>query len=254
MKTAKLFFATALFGAFLTGCKDDSAIEDAVNGTGDYLISETYVNSSLVGTFSYDNKNQLVEGKLYDEAGTLTATTSYTYNNSKGRLVSYAAYSGQETILTELEYDNSGRISTSRILHNSELTSVLQYEYDGNKIIMNDIVDDGIHRQHIYTKEGNNIVKEEARYPDLPQANWTKEYSDFDDKINHSGTMNSLIYFIPANNPRNEKLTSAIGTIDYEWEWRYTYNEAGYVTSATSYDKTSGEMVDQMEYKYIRAN
>lgn len=251
MKTAKLFFATALFGASLTACKDDSAIEDAVNGTIDYLISETYVNGSLVGTFSYDNKNQLVEGKLYDEAGIHTGTASYTYN-SKGQMTSSVVHTeGQETVTTELGYDNSGRVNTTRILNGSKVISLFQYEYSGDKIIMNGLSDDEIIHQNIYTLKNNNIVKEEFLYPDLPQANWTKEYSDFDDKTNISG---GVAYLNSANNPRYEKLTSAAGVADYEREWRYTYNDAGYVTSATSYDKASGEIVDLMEYKYTRAN
>src|SRR5690606_8740148 len=97
------------------------------------------------------------------------------------------------------------------------------------------------------------IVKEELVYPDMPQANWTRQWSDFDNNTSGGGLPYGMIYLTGRNNPGREKTTSSMESTSYDWKWRYTYNDDGYVTSATSYDYQTDDKVNSYVYKLIPA-
>lgn len=253
MKTFKLFFASVAIAALLIGCKEDPSITDPLLGfDGEYLISESYKNGALSAKFEYNDKNQLVSMEGYASDGTLISTGVYAYND-KGQPISFAIETAGALVTTKLLYDNKGRISESLSYDGDELVVSNSHTYEENKIIVTGLVDNEVSTMNTYILDGKNIIREEFILMGQPQFNWVREWSDFDEMKQARGSYFSRAYLQGANNPRRETMTSVHPDLNFDWRWEYTYNETGYMTSATSFDANTGQKLDTYDYHLIKA-
>lgn len=253
MKTRRPYLVMLVSAILLTGCKEDSPVNDLIeNAAGDYLIAEAYENGALSSRFEYNHLNQLVRMQGYGKDGTLVGTGNYYYNN-KGQLTSVVVQTKDDRVTTELEYDQSGQLIHSSAYDGEELIVSYTHDYEDNRVIVTAVTDNEVSSIHAYTIENGNIVREEFVHPTMPQMNWIRERFDFDDKRYGQGGYYSLAYLTDINNPRRERLTSVSGILDLDWRWEYSYNEAGYMTKATNYDMATGDKIDVYDYKLIKA-
>lgn len=255
MKTVKLLLSVALFSLWLTGCSDDSKVDDPIDeltGKG-YLISETYENGVLLSKYEYNNDNQLVKLIVFDQGGAENGRTTYSYD-AGGRIVSTVVQSGDQAVRTDFEYNNDGQLMKSILYdNNSDPIATYDYTYEGNKIIQTMVSGGQTTSVLTSTMEGQNLVRQELEVPGIPQASWVLERSDFDGKKVAWSLPEGLVFGGSGSSPKRETQTMANGVINFDWEWRYTYNDDGYVTSATNYEFGSDEPIDFFEYKLIRA-
>ena len=233
----------------LNACKKDTPDKIDQPTQSDYLLSETYQNGTLVSKHYYNGKNQVERTELYMD-GEVSGETTYSYDD-QNRLYLERMESNEVTIENKFEYNN-GAILKVENRSNGDLISTSTYSYSGNTITMQVEVLTGLSYTHTYIKENGNIVKEEAKFPDFPIANWTLVRSDFDEGRSLSFSMDPYS-FTSRNNPGREIRTTETPGGTYNWRWEYRYNSEGYLTGCTSYDYETGELVDDFEYKLIPA-
>lgn len=256
MKKGRFLLTTALLGTCLTACSDDPKVDDPIDEvTGkDYLIDEVYENGKRASKYEYDNKNRLVKLTAFAlEEGETNVISTYSYNGD-GQVISSKVTTGSDVITTGFEYDNDGKLTKSTMSDgDSNVMLISNYTYQGNKTIVTGASGGNTVSVSTYIMEGTNIVRQEYDIPGMPQMSWVLERSDFDGKKLPAGLPGGLPFGNTGSNPRREKMTSVNGFSDFDWEWKYTYNDAGYVTTATNYSFGSEEAIDVFQYKLIKA-
>lgn len=242
MKKFKIFFLLLVATLLLGACTKD---KETLPGGGEYLLSEVWINDLLQSSWSYDEHNRLSSLLMY-EGKTVIARTDYRYDE-QGRLIEAAsAYNnGQEEWVERFEYGGDGMLIRSTTDVNGARHLNHTYTYEKNKVVQVSRSVQGAETvlTQVQDAKGNRIEITSQSGPV-----WTKSvFGDFDDKktLNYASDLIKSV-----NNPRYEKMTSSTGEVR-EYIYRYTYNEAGYVTASERIDKATNTALEKATYKLI---
>ena len=189
--------------------------------------------------YEYDNNNRLVRRIIhntYFEQGRVKHDTIVdNYEYTEGNLTKISHKDVYVSYTYDLEYDNAGRLITSKYVNN-----IMHFCYRGGK--MDSIWYDNAPECYTILKydEHGNIVKEIKRVPEMddigyPTGNYVfreNEY-EYDDKIRpFFNTDNAFVYdplFGQGDAPPTYiRMLSTNNLIKYSRSsWHYTYNEEG---------------------------
>ena len=189
--------------------------------------------------YEYDNNNRLVRRiihKTYFEQGRVKYDTIVdNYEYTRGNLTKISHKDVYVSYTYDLEYDNVGRLITSKYVHN-----IMHFCYRGGK--MDSIWYDNDPECYTILKydEHGNIVKEINRVPEMddiwePTGNYVfreNEY-EYDDKIRPFFNIDNAFVYDPifgqgTTHPVYIRMLSTNNLIQYSGSsWHYTYNEEG---------------------------
>ena len=189
--------------------------------------------------YEYDNNNRLVRRiihKTYFEQGRVKYDTIVdNYEYTRGNLTKISHKDVYVSYTYDLEYDNTGRLITSKYVNN-----IMHFCYRGGK--MDSIWYDNDPECYTILKydEHGNIVKEINRVPEMddiwePTGNYVfreNEY-EYDDKIRPFFNIDNAFVYDPifgqgTTHPVYIRMLSTNNLIKYSLSsWHYTYNEEG---------------------------
>ena len=189
--------------------------------------------------YEYDNNNRLVRRIIhntYFEQGRVKYDTIVdNYEYTEGNLTKISHKDVYVSYTYDLEYDNVGRLITSKYVNN-----IMHFCYRGGK--MDSIWYDNDPECYTILKydEHGNIVKEIKRVPEMddieyPTGNYVfreKEY-EYDDKIRPFFNIDNAFVYDPifgqgTTPPNHIRMLSTNNLIKYSRSsWHYTYNEEG---------------------------
>ena len=189
--------------------------------------------------YEYDNNNRLVRRIIhntYFEQGRVKHDTIVdNYEYTEGNLTKISHKDVYVSYTYDLEYDNVGRLITSKYVNN-----IMHFCYRGGK--MDSIWYDNDPECYTILKydEHGNIVKEIKRVPEMddieyPTGNYVfreKEY-EYDDKIRPFFNIDNAFVYDPifgqgTTPPNHIRMLSTNNLIKYSRSsWHYTYNEEG---------------------------
>lgn len=242
MKHLKKLIPLLALGILLSACAKD---KDTRPQGAEYLVSEVWTGDLLQSSWTYDQQNRLSSLRMYD-GKSVVATTNYSYNE-QGLLTEAASeYSFGETWVEQFEYDGEGRLVRGTTDVNGVRHLNHTYAFENDKATQVSTSSDGVEvvLTQMFDKRGNRI-----EITSRAGSTWvTSVYDDFDDK-KHFGHASDWVK--STHNPRYEKTTTSTGQVQ-EFIYRYTYNEAGYVTSTEKIDKATNAKVENLSFKLIR--
>ena len=189
--------------------------------------------------YEYDNNNRLVRRIIhstYFEQGRVKYDTIVdNYEYTRGNLTKISHKDVYVSYTYDLEYDNTGRLITSKYVNN-----IMHFCYRGGK--MDSIWYDNDPECYTILKydEHGNIVKEINRVPEMddiwePTGNYVfreNEY-EYDDKIRPFFNIDNAFVYDPifgqgTTHPVYIRMLSTNNLIKYSLSsWHYTYNEEG---------------------------
>ena len=189
--------------------------------------------------YEYDNNNRLVRRIIhntYFEQGRVKYDTIVdNYEYTEGNLTKISHKDVYVSYTYDLEYDNVGRLITSKYVNN-----IMHFCYRGGK--MDSIWYDNDPECYTILKydEHGNIVKEIDRVPEMddigyPTGNYVfreNEY-EYDDKIRPFFNIDNAFVYDPifgqgTTPPNHIRMLSTNNLIKYSRSsWHYTYNEEG---------------------------
>ena len=189
--------------------------------------------------YEYDNNNRLVRRIIhntYFEQGRVKHDTIVdNYEYTEGNLTKISHKDVYVSYTYDLEYDNVGRLITSKYVNN-----IMHFCYRGGK--MDSIWYDNDPECYTILKydEHGNIVKEINRVPEMddiwyPTGNYVfreNEY-EYDDKIRPFFNIDNAFVYDPifgqgTTPPNHIRMLSTNNLIKYSRSsWHYTYNEEG---------------------------
>lgn len=189
--------------------------------------------------YEYDNNNRLVRRIIhntYFEQGRVKYDTIVdNYEYTEGNLTKISHKDVYVSYTYDLEYDNVGRLITSKYVNN-----IMHFCYRGGK--MDSIWYDNAPECYTILKydEHGNIVKEIKRVPEMddigyPTGNYVfreNEY-EYDDKIRPFFNIDNAFVYDPifgqgTTPPNHIRMLSTNNLIKYSRSsWHYTYNEEG---------------------------
>jgi hypothetical protein len=189
--------------------------------------------------YEYDNNNRLVRRIIhntYFEQGRVKYDTIVdNYEYTEGNLTKISHKDVYVSYTYDLEYDNVGRLITSKYVNN-----IMHFCYRGGK--MDSIWYDNDPECYTILKydEHGNIVKEINRVPEMddilyPTGNYVfieNEY-EYDDKIRPFFNIDNAFVYDPifgqgTTHPVYIRMLSTNNLIQYSGSsWHYTYNEEG---------------------------
>ena len=191
--------------------------------------------------YEYDNNNRLVRRiihKTYFEQGRVKYDTIVdNYEYTRGNLTKISHKDVYVSYTYDLEYDNVGRLITSKYVNN-----IMHFSYRGGK--MDSIWYDNDPECYTILKydEHGNIVKEINRVPEMddiwgetPTGDYVfieNEY-EYDDKIRPFFNIDNAFVYDPifgqgTTHPVYIRMLSTNNLIQYSGSsWHYTYNEEG---------------------------
>jgi YD repeat-containing protein len=245
MKHLKKLVPVLVVSLLLSACAKEN---ETMPRGGEYLVSEVWVGDLLQSSWSYDELDRLSSLLMYEDKMVISKT-DYSYDD-RGNLIeaSTSHNNSKDEWVERFEYDGDGKLvrATTDVDGVRHLNHI--YRYDGNKVTQISQSPEGFTTSitQVHDQKGNRIeiAVENGSY-------WSKSvFGDFDDKRTFSYA-SDLIKSV--NNPRYEKVTSSTGSVQ-EFIYRYTYNDAGYVTSSEKMDKASNGTVEKVTYKLIHKN
>lgn len=231
---------------------------DSIPSGDKLLLTETKVDGTIEARYEYDGDGRLVKTHSYADDGSISNTLTYTYGGND-QLISVEMRNGEDEVdYTEIfSYGENGKPASSRIVIGAggpDNTWSTTYTYHSNKIIERTVILDDYITETTYTSDskGNTLTVETRT-----QGEWsaTTEFGDYDDKNAPGANGNPYIWkYSSVNNHRLQKTSTAYGTGDQEWVFKYDYNNSGYPTKMEKYTKSDEQLIETYTYSYKSGN
>lgn len=215
------------------------------------LLSEIIVGDAVIQRLEYNDKNLVTKQILYSDSKHV-GTRTYTYNSANLPVRIVNNINNTDPIIEDYIYDSKGIIQTGTLTTGDDGWS-MTFKKEKNSLIHTSISSDGeLININTYTfDDKGNLLKMEFTNNGVSAG--VNEWFGYDNKKGVAGSIGDAVFmlFSSPNNPTKSR-HSYLNTV-IEYDYQFTYNDAGYPTIMTRYKKDTKEIVDITNYKYIPA-
>ena len=243
MKNFKIIFGWILVSILIVSCSKDDTPETPLKPDlrKNLLLKWSDSDDGLVGTYTYDNSNKVINFKLNGNVSNAPRNYNFIYNADGTLDKLLNAVDG--TVIEKYTYNGD-----KKLIKKEDSQNVHQYTYTGNEVTDNyrSLATNSGWRQ-VYTYNSNGNLGQIKTYSNTSDASPLGTYSGvskytYDDKINASSSL-PFVYMFPGsmvNNVKTNQYNNDAPTTN-----TYEYNADNYPVKRTS------DYVKTYEYKRL---
>jgi hypothetical protein len=226
----------------------------------EYLVKEEFNNDGrLINEYEYNDSWQITKHVNWSKSGRTWVSnwTNYFYNaDGKVERTEYSRNPSSSPGRTEFFYNSQGQLTLVKnynintVAGTTTLYNTVDISYKGQQIVQTVTNNTGVSYVTTVTLDNNgNITKKVTDYTASGQLDFEEEYLDYDNKKHFEGPDNGYVF--SKNNYRKYIFTTNSSTT--KLLYKYTYNNAGYVTKCVRFIEGSSGL-DISKYNLIPKN